>query len=96
MHASPSFLEDLFFGHQPASPTTTPSLLAPSTTASPPMDRKQHSCTACGYQTCRKGDLVKHMRIHNGIRPYQCPQCGRAFTQSSHLRVHMGRTHSQS
>ena len=29
-----------------------------------------------------KGKLLIHQRIHTGIKPYQCNQCDKAFTQN--------------
>ena len=60
--------------------------LAPST---------PHFCKYCTYSTPRKGDLTKHLRIHTGLKPFPCKDCGNAFTQSSHLKMHRLRRHSK-
>ncbi|CAG0897530.1 unnamed protein product [Darwinula stevensoni] len=45
-------------------------------------------CEVCGY-TSRRSDVKKHYRKHTGERPFVCPVCRRAFTQSSGLKAHV-------
>ena len=37
--------------------------------------------------------LSRHMRLHTGLRPYECHQCGQVFSRSDHLHTHL-RTHT--
>jgi len=39
------------------------------------------------------GDLIRHMKIHSGEKPYTCDQCNYSILQAGHLRIHI-RTHS--
>lgn len=37
--------------------------------------------------------LIRHSRLHSGIRPYRCNRCGQEFSRSDHLNTHL-RTHT--
>ncbi|XP_077312820.1 uncharacterized protein LOC143933704 isoform X2 [Lithobates pipiens] len=50
--------------------------------------RKDRTCIFCAKAFNCSAKLTRHMRIHTGERPYQCPDCPQAFTQLETLRVH--------
>ncbi|KUJ07353.1 uncharacterized protein LY89DRAFT_766533 [Mollisia scopiformis] len=52
---------------------------------------KAFPCSTCGKGFARRCDLVRHQRIHSGIRPHVCehPGCGKQFIQRSALTIHM-------
>lgn len=51
--------------------------------------QKQFSCVTCSKMFTRRSDLVRHERIHSGVRPNMCGVCGKQFIQRSALTVHM-------
>ena len=36
----------------------------------------------------RRHDLARHVRIHDGIRPFYCQRCGRSFSRADALARH--------
>ena len=34
-------------------------------------------------------NLIRHRRIHSGVKPYTCPECNKSFSSSSNLKQHM-------
>ncbi|KAL0867864.1 hypothetical protein ABMA27_008554 [Loxostege sticticalis] len=42
----------------------------------------------CGKKYFKKSDLDRHIRYHNGERPYSCDICKKKFQQISHMRRH--------
>ncbi|XP_043861821.1 zinc finger protein 2-like [Drosophila santomea] len=51
-------------------------------------DRLKLTCTYCPKVCSYRGDLIKHIRVHTGERPYKCNHCPKAFKQSFDLRRH--------
>ncbi|XP_013144426.1 PREDICTED: zinc finger protein 33A-like [Papilio polytes] len=54
---------------------------------------KTKECDDCGKMFYSKSDLEKHIRIHTGVRPYQCNLCKKSFTQKCTLTSHKFAVH---
>ena len=53
----------------------------------------------CKYDECEKEftktwNLLDHVRMHEGIKPFGCQICGKAFTQKGNLKKHNVIQHS--
>ena len=53
-------------------------------------------CSSCGKLFSELSSLRRHMRIHKGLKPYECQLCNRTFRQGNqlktHMRIHTGET----
>ena len=50
-------------------------------------------CKVCNKLYATKGILQTHMRLHTGLRPYECNTCKRSFPQKSNLLAHVKSAH---
>lgn len=52
--------------------------------------RRRYECTICNKFSCfGKTDLSRHMRKHNGEKPYQCEVCMKCYTRKENLDAHL-------
>ncbi|XP_072319957.1 uncharacterized protein [Eucyclogobius newberryi] len=57
---------------------------------------KRHRCPQCKDRWFRgPNKLARHMRVHTKEKPFKCPICDKAFSQSYHMKRHHRVQHSQ-
>ncbi|XP_023296651.1 gastrula zinc finger protein XlCGF7.1 [Lucilia cuprina] len=50
--------------------------------------KSSYECKICSKYFCNSGNLERHMKVHNDVRPFVCRICGKAFAQSVNLNRH--------
>ena len=49
---------------------------------------KRHICQYCGKRCMKPSDLTRHIRIHTGEYPFECPSCKKRFREKFNLNAH--------
>ena len=57
------------------------------------LDGQRYICDSCGRDFKRRNDMLRHVRIHTGEKPFACFFCTAAYTRKSHLKVHCKTNH---
>ncbi|XP_031637773.1 zinc finger protein 62-like [Contarinia nasturtii] len=53
---------------------------------------RRFECHICKkFVTVDQADLIKHMPVHSGERPFQCKICMKRFTRKYHMKAHFNR-----
>lgn len=52
-----------------------------------------YPCNMCPYTSTDKGAVMKHLRSHNGDRPFECSLCNYAFTTKANCERHVKNRH---
>ena len=60
-----------------------------------PHEVHHHQCKECGKAFDRKSNVIRHMRVHNGERPYQCRYCERTFKHITNRKYHEKKVHGK-
>ncbi|XP_076357891.1 ras-responsive element-binding protein 1-like [Tachypleus tridentatus] len=58
-------------------------------------DSTTYSCSMCSYTSLDKSTLIRHLRTHNGERPFQCGICQYAFTTKANCERHIRKRHKK-
>ena len=54
---------------------------------------RKFMCNLCEKAFYRKACLEKHQRLHDGLKPYTCDECGMRFSQRASKRAHVRNVH---
>ena len=52
------------------------------------VDRSQKIFLVCGRRFTDRSNCIKHQFIHTGLKPFECPHCGKRFRRKDHLNSH--------
>ncbi|XP_077300957.1 uncharacterized protein LOC143921501 [Arctopsyche grandis] len=57
------------------------------------INKNLYKCDICLKTFARRGNLIRHINSHTGLKPFRCEICLKSFSQKSTLKSH-SRTHT--
>ena len=57
------------------------------------MEEKRMDCEVCGKPFYNQSNYDRHMKGHQGIKEFQCNQCGKAYTSKRSMEQHVDVVH---
>jgi len=55
----------------------------------------QHMCQICGRLFTERNNVLRHMQIHTGVKPYNCSLCPYQSNRNGNLIRHMKYRHGK-
>nr|XP_033780116.1 zinc finger protein 300-like [Geotrypetes seraphini] len=50
--------------------------------------RELYICSECGKSFNTQSNLIAHVSVHTGVKPFKCSQCEKSFTRNANLQKH--------
>jgi hypothetical protein len=55
---------------------------------------RKYTCDICQNMFTTKSSLVRHQRVHTGVKPFKCGLCQKEFAMKINLKAHLRNIHS--